>query len=101
MKKSLTLILIFIFTLGSVPSSYAGWGDKGPSQKAVENASDEAVFHRIGDWFATVGKNDTEKKQILAKRKAARAAARAQKKARRTQEQARKKTGEMKKNWDK
>lgn len=101
MKKILTLVLVMVFAFGTMPS-YAGFGgDKGASQKAMENASDEAVFHRVGDWFATVGKSDTEKKQILVQRKATRAAAKAQKELEKAQKQANKKTKEMKKAWSK
>jgi len=74
------LVLTFVVGMGVVPA-FAQRGQKGPSARAVERASDEAVFHRIGDWFATRGKSEDEKKAMLAERKTKRAAERAQKEA--------------------
>lgn len=79
MRRFISLLLIMSFVLISMPSM-AAQGRKGASDKAYEHASDEAIFHRIGDWFATRGKSEEEKKAIIAERKAKRAAARAQKK---------------------
>jgi hypothetical protein len=63
---------------------------KGASQTAMEKASDEAIFHRVGDWFATRGKSPEEAKAIKAERKAQRAAKRAQKEADRAKKEAEK-----------
>ncbi|MEA3488770.1 MAG: hypothetical protein U9R44_00305 [Candidatus Omnitrophota bacterium] len=81
MKRILTLLLVFTIVLGTVPAYAAQKGSKGASATAYEHASDEAVFHRVGDWFATRGKSEEEKQAILAERKAKRAAKRAQKEA--------------------
>jgi len=78
MKKIIAIILVLSFALG-VPAFAAQEGAKGASATAMEKASDEAVFHRVGDWFATRGKTAEEKKAIIAERKAVRAAQRAQK----------------------
>jgi len=43
-------------------------GEKGASRQAHEHASDQAIFNRVGDWFATVGKSDEEKEAIKAER---------------------------------
>lgn len=80
MRKFISLLLIVSVVLISIPC-IAAQGRKGASDKAYEHASDEAIFHRVGDWFATRGKSGEEKKAIIAERKAKRAAARAQKKA--------------------
>ena len=54
---------------------------KGANEQAYEHASDNAIFNRVGDWFATVGKSKEEKESILAERKAKRATQKAEKKA--------------------
>ena len=49
-------------------------GQKGASSRAYEKASSNAIFNRISDWFATLGKSKEEKAKILEERKAAREA---------------------------
>ena len=80
MRRILTFIIVVSLVATSMPA-FAAKGSKGASEKAMERASDEAIFHRIGDWFATRGKSEEEKKAVLAERKAKRAAKRAQKEA--------------------
>jgi len=92
MKKLVILLVVATLAVGSVPAFAAKAGVKGASASALEHASDEAVFHRIGDWFATRGKSDAEKQAILAERKAKRAAARARKEAARQQKMMEKQT---------
>lgn len=67
--------------------------DKTASAKAFENANENSAFNRVGDWFATRGKTASEKKVILADRKAARVAKKAQKRA---EKKARKMKGQKK-----
>jgi hypothetical protein len=86
MKKVTALLLVLVLALSAVPA-YAAWGEKGASEKAYEKASDEAVFHRIGDWFATRGKTPEEAKAIKADRRAQRELKRAQKEAAKAQKQ--------------
>jgi len=97
-------MLIVVFAIGTIPA-YAQSGRKGASATAMEKASDEAVFHRVGDWFATIGKSPDEKKAIIAQRKADRAAKRAQKKAEKAKKDMDAKMkdtkNKMKKAWDK
>jgi len=97
MKKMLIFLLAITLLLAATPAFSAPAGVKGASAKALENASDEAVFHRVGDWFATVGKSDTEKKAIIAERKAKRAALRAQKKLEKQKRLAEKKANKAQK----
>ena len=52
----------------------ADGGQSGASASAYQHASDEAVFNRIGDWFATLGKSGFEKDSILVQRRTARVA---------------------------
>lgn len=103
MKKLAVLILVATFVLGTVPT-YAQ-ATKGASATAMEKASDESVFHRVGDWFATRGKTPTEAKAIIAQRKAERAAKRAQKQAEKAKKDMDKKMKDtkasMKKTWGK
>jgi hypothetical protein len=61
---------------------------KGASPQAYEHASDRAIFNRVSDWFATVGKSQQEKEQLLEERKARRAAKRAEREARKAQKKA-------------
>lgn len=95
MKKLLTICFAVVFALSS-SLAFAAPGRKGSSDKAMENASDEAVFNRVGDWFATIGKSGEEKEAIIAERKAERAAKKAQKEAKKKQKMAEKKAKEAK-----
>ena len=96
MKKVVALLLVFAFAVGTIPA-YAA--PRGASSTAMEKASDEAIFHRVGDWFATVGKSSEEKQAILAERKAKRAAAKAQKQAAKAQKELQKKMKATKKSF--
>lgn len=78
MKKILAIFLVLSFI--AVPA-FAAKGRKGASDTAYKNANEQAVFHRAGDWFATVGKTEKEKKAIVAERKAKRATLKVQKEA--------------------
>jgi len=71
--------------------------EKGASQEAYEHADDNAVFNRVGDWFATVGKSKEEKEKILAERKAERATKRAEKEAEKMKRKAEEAKGEAEK----
>ena len=77
MRKWLGVLVISVLIAGQ---GAAIAGNKGASRSAYEHASDQSIFNRIGDWFATVGKSDEEKQKILTERKAARAAKMAEKK---------------------
>lgn len=66
--------------------------EKGASEQAYEHASDNAIFNRVSDWFATIGKPKEEKEKILAERKAKRAAKRAEKRVEKEVEKAEKKS---------
>jgi 3'-phosphoadenosine 5'-phosphosulfate sulfotransferase (PAPS reductase)/FAD synthetase len=91
MRKVTVVLLVFCFLLAPVLSFAQGKGDKGPSQKAMENADENAIFNRIGDWFATIGKSQEDKEEILMERKAERKAKRAKKKAKEAAQKAEKK----------
>jgi hypothetical protein len=62
----------------SAPVLAADGGQSGASASAYQHASDQAVFNRIGDWFATLGKSGSEKDSILIQRRTSRAARRTQ-----------------------
>jgi len=84
-------VLVFAVALSlalSASPAYAKKGEKGASQSAYEHASDQAIFNRVGDWFATVGKSEEEKEAILMERRAQRATKRAEKAARQLGRQA-------------
>ena len=96
MKKFLVFVLTLTFVCASF-SLYAGKKEvKGASEKAYEHASDEAVFNRVGDWFATIGKSDEEKEKVLIERKAKRAAKKAKKKAEKAAKESKKKAKKVK-----
>ncbi|MFC1643768.1 hypothetical protein ACFL5C_00375 [Candidatus Omnitrophota bacterium] len=80
MKKVIALILVLTFAIGT-PLFAAEKGAKGASAKAYEKGSDQSVFNRIDDWFATRGKSPEETKKILAEKKAKRTAKKAEKEA--------------------
>ena len=88
MRKIIAWVLVLSLCFGVTPVFSAQGGKRGASEKAYEHASDEAIFHRIGDWFATRGKSEEEKKAIVTERKAKRAAIRAQKEAEKQQRKA-------------
>ncbi len=78
MKKS-TLLLFTVCLLAASPA-YAET-EQGASPQAYEHASEQAIFVRASDWFATLGKSPEERDAIVAQRKAERAAKRAQQEA--------------------
>ncbi len=87
MKKFIVLLLVAAVALTAMPAFAA---QKGPSQTAMEKASDESAFHRAGDWFATRGKSPEEAKAIKAERKAQRTAKKAQKQVEKAKKEAEK-----------
>ena len=90
MRKVIALLVVFGLLAGIAPV-YAAKDRRGASDQAIEKASDQAIFHRITDWFATRGKSKEEKEAIIAERKAERAAKRAQKEARKQDKKLQKK----------
>ncbi len=86
MKKLSTLVMISLIVLSPLAFAAKG-GEKGASEAALENASDQAIFTRAGDWFATLGKKGEAKKAVLAKRRAKRAQKRADKEAAKAEKQ--------------
>lgn len=101
MKKVITFLLVMVLVAGVVPA-YAQKAPitKGASTTAVQKAGDEAVFHRVGDWFATLGKTPEEKQAIIAERKAKRVAQRTQKEAEKAQKELMKQTQKTQKTLD-
>lgn len=85
MRKLVIIVAVLLLALVSKPVFCAEGGKKGASARAYEHASEQAIFHRISDWFATIGKSPEEKAKILQERKAKRAARRAQKEIRKSQ----------------
>jgi hypothetical protein len=90
MKKLIAIVIVFLFILSVTPVfvQAANRNMPTPSQKAYEHASEKSAFNRAGDWFATIGKSEEEKTQIIAERDAKRAARQAEKEAKRLQKQA-------------
>jgi len=97
MRRAIIGFLVLILIASFIPLFAAQGGRKGASDKAYEHASDQAIFHRVGDWFATRGKSDEEKKAIVTERKAKRAAAHVQKEAEKQKRKMEKKGSKMEK----
>ena len=98
MKKLVALLVVLSIVFGSFVSPvFAAQGRKGASDMALQKANEESAFNRVGDWFATRGKTESEKKAVLAERKLKRAAEKAQKKAQKRKKEAEKKAKEAKK----
>ena len=89
MKKIPIIIIMVSFLFVSFPASSAEKeGQKGANSTAYDKASDQAIFNRVGDWFATLGKNEEEKAQILRKRKLKRDAKQLEKEVKKAKKQA-------------
>lgn len=97
MKKF--IILALMATVVALP--VAGYTQQGASDTAMEKAGPQAVFHRFGDWFATIGKSDAEKQKIIAERKAERAKKRMMHEGEKAQKKAKEKSKEMNKEMHK
>jgi uncharacterized protein YpmB len=72
--KVIVISLVLTLVAGSASASYdeVKAKVKGASAQAMERASENSVFNRVTDWFATVGKSPEEKTLILAERNAKR-----------------------------
>lgn len=91
MKKVVICALMVLFVFSGSKLAFAKKDkDKGASAQAYEHASDEAIFNRVGDWFATVGKSEEEKEEIKAERQANRERKRVEKQAQKELKQAEK-----------
>lgn len=86
--RSLKIIFLVIFALFCTTCVYAQDKPKGASETAQEKASDQAIFNRVTDWFATVGKSSEEKDRILTERKAKRLQQKAERGAQKAARQA-------------
>jgi hypothetical protein len=94
-KRIIGLMLACVFISTSV--CFAAQDVKGASAKARENASDQAIFNRVGDWFATVGKSDADREKIMNERRANRETKRVEKEARTAERQLKAKSGDAEK----
>ncbi len=90
MKKTAIAIGVVLLLMGTNAAFAARGGEKGASKEAYEHASEQSIFHRIGDWFATIGKSKEEKVRILEERRAERAIRRAEKEEERAKRKAEK-----------
>ena len=97
MKRIIALFLVVALAAVVAPA-FAAQGAKGASATAMEKASDEAIFHRVGDWFATRGKTPEEAQAIRAARKAERQKKLMEKQLRKSQKEMK---GQVKKGWGK
>jgi hypothetical protein len=109
MMKRVLLLAAALVLAGTVPAWTADQGkardmNQGRLQ-AETKASEQAVFSRISDWFATLGKSGAEKEKILTERRVKRLEARQEKKLRKEDQENKEKikaaTDEAKKNLNK
>jgi ElaB/YqjD/DUF883 family membrane-anchored ribosome-binding protein len=89
-KRLVLLIFLGFFAVTIINSVYAQQPQKGASAQAYEHASEQSVFNRVGDWFATIGKSGAEKEKILQQRRAQREAKRIRKQTNQESEAAQK-----------
>jgi hypothetical protein len=86
MRKFVIAFFVFVFVFGGISmTAYAA------------DCSKDNPIDQTGDWFATLGKKDMEKDQILVKRKADRVAACAKREAEKAAKEAQKAGNDMKK----
>ena len=97
MKRLIAIFLAVMLTVSLVNPAFAANSTKGPSSRAYEKASDESAINRVGDWFATVGKSDTEKQKVLKERKVKRLQEKAKKEKAKRQKELDRKRKEMQK----
>ncbi len=88
MKRSTIAVLVIACVLGT--SQSFAQPEEAPKGRSVarERASDNAVFNRISDWFATRGKSPEEAEAIRTQRQEERDAARTRREAGRQKREA-------------
>ncbi len=91
MKKVVIVGVVFSVILSSGFVQVGEVEARGASQTAREQASERAIFNRITDWFATVGRSEEEKEKILEERRTRRLEKQAEREARQKQVEERKK----------
>ena len=91
MKKAIIFGLVFLLSISLSHFCLAAKdGQKGASEQAYEHASDNSVFNRVGDWFATRGRSKEEKARVLEERKRKRETKRLEKRIKREAKKAEK-----------
>jgi membrane-bound lytic murein transglycosylase B len=95
MKRVFGFFLACCFCLTAAASFAASEAKQSASPAASQNADDESMLNRMGDWFATMGKSAEEKAKILRERKMKRATERAEKKYRKRQRTTQQSSKEM------
>jgi len=92
MRKLVAFIVVVSFLIIYIPGFCREDGEKEASTRAYEQASEQSIFHRISDWFVTIGKSKEEKEAIISELRAKRTQARIQKEAEKTQRKAERET---------
>ncbi len=85
MRKAIVIAMVVLIALTFKSAFAAEGGKKGAGAKAYEHANEQAIFYRVSDWFATIGKSPEEKAKILKERRRERAEKRAEKQIRKSQ----------------
>lgn len=88
MKKLLIVLFVAALMMGGLPM-----------QPVFADECKDTPIDQAGDWFATLGKKDLEKDQVLMKRKADRVAACAKRQAEKAAKEAEKAGKDMKKKF--
>ncbi len=73
MKRMFIIAVALLLTLAVRPVFAAEGGGKGASAMVCTDTSEQSIFNRVNDWFATIGKSPEEKASILQERKIERA----------------------------
>ena len=104
MKRPAAVLVILLMVFGVCSlgiDSHVNKAWAAASSNAFERASDDSIFNRVSDWFATVGKPEDEKEAIIAERRADRAAERLGKAFRQESKKANKKMKKFGKEMEK
>lgn len=104
MKRPVTVLVILVMIFGVCSLGIDSGVNKtwaAASSTAFDRASDDSIFNRVSDWFATIGKPEDEKDMIIAERRADRAAKRMGKAFRQESKKASKKMEKFGKDMEK
>lgn len=101
MRKISTYLLALVFLFSAFAVFAQEKSMKGANERALERASDEAIFNRVSDWFATIGKSKEKKEEIITQRQLEREKKRAEKQATKIKRKAEKKAIKVKRKAEK
>ena len=72
MKKFFSVFFLLAFLFTAAPSVIHAEDTAMQVESAYQEVAKDSFFERLGDWFATLGKSDSEKARIIAERRSKR-----------------------------